>query len=129
MVVSASPREWLMRVAATAVLPNRSRSGSNLQRLAVQFVPTEAQCERTRWTWARRVHEAVSTSKTAASGPFRLGDLVVPFKAKSPKPSVVSQVLHGKTGVVDLDRLTHKQFTDGWLAPVELPPLGTSVGE
>jgi hypothetical protein len=70
----------------------------------------------------------VSTSKTPASGPFRLGDIVVPFKAKSPKPFVVSEVLHGKTGVLDLDRLNHKHIADGWLAPIVLPPLGTSVG-
>jgi hypothetical protein len=85
--------------------------------------PLEAARAERHLTWARRVHAAVSTSKTPASGPFRLGELVVPFKAKSPKPLVVSQVLHGKTGVLDLDRLTHKQFADGWLAPIELPPL------
>ncbi len=61
----------------------------------------------------------MSTSKTPAARPFRLGDIVVPFRAKCPKPFVVSQVLHGKTGVVDLDRLDHKHFADGWLAPIE----------
>jgi len=90
--------------------------------------PSEAAKAQRHLTWAKSVHEAVSTSKTPVSGPFRLGDIVVPFKAKSPKPFVVSQVLHGKTGVLDLDRLTHKQFADGWLVPIELPPLGTSVG-
>jgi hypothetical protein len=90
--------------------------------------PSEAARAERHLTWARRVHAAVLTSKTPASGPFKLGDIVVPFKAKSPKPFVVSQVLHGKTGVLDLDGLTHKQFADGWLAPIELPPLSTSVG-
>jgi hypothetical protein len=90
--------------------------------------PSEAARAERHLTWARRVHAAVSTSKTPASGPFRLGDIVVPFKAKSPKPFLVSQVLHGKTGVLDLDRLDHKHFVDGWLAPIELPPLETSVG-
>ena len=85
--------------------------------------PSEAARAERHLTWARRVHAAVSTSKTPASGPFRLGDIVVPFKAKFPKPFVVSQVLHGKTGVLDLDRLDHKHFADGWLAPIELPPL------
>ena len=90
--------------------------------------PSEAAKAERHLTWARRVHAAVSTSKTPTSVPFRLGDIVVSFKAKSPKPFVVSEVQHGKTGVLDLDRLTHKHFVDGWLAPVELPPLGTSVG-
>lgn len=89
--------------------------------------PSEAARAERHLAWARRVHGAVSTSKTPASGPFRLGDIVVPYKAKSPKPFVVSQVLHGKTGVVDLDRLDHKHFVDGWLAQIELPPLGTAV--
>jgi hypothetical protein len=90
--------------------------------------PAEAAKAERHLTWARRVHAAVSTSKTPTSVPFRLGDIVVSFKAKSPKPFVVSEVQHGKTGVLDLDRLTHKHFVDGWLAPIELPPLGTSVG-
>lgn len=68
------------------------------------------------------------TSKTPASAPFKLGDIVVAFKASAPRPFVASEVLHGKTGVLDLDQLDHKQFKDGWLAPIELPPLGTGVG-
>jgi hypothetical protein len=90
--------------------------------------PSEAARAERHLTWARRVHAAVSISNTPASGSFRLGDIVVPSTAKSPKPFVVAEVLHGKTGVMDLDRLDHKHFADGWLAPIELAPLGTSVG-
>jgi hypothetical protein len=42
--------------------------------------PSEAARAERHLTWARRVNAAVSTSKTPASGPFRLGDIVVPFK-------------------------------------------------
>ncbi|MFN7982520.1 MAG: hypothetical protein U0Q11_11730 [Vicinamibacterales bacterium] len=89
--------------------------------------PSEAARAERHLTWAKRISAAASTSKTPGSGSFRLGDIVVTFKANPPKPFVVSQVLHGKTGVLDLDRLDHRYFADGWLAPVELPPLEPSV--
>lgn len=80
--------------------------------------PSEAARAERHLSWATRVEAAALTSATPASGPFRLGDIVVSFKAKSPRPFVVSEVLPGKTGVVDLDRLDHKHFVDGWLAPL-----------
>jgi hypothetical protein len=121
----------VLGVACLLPVATECAQDSHAERLLVQTLavqPPEAARAERHPTWARRVNAAVSTSKTPASSSFRLGDIVVTFKAKSPKPFVVSQVLHGKTGVLDLDSLDHKQFVDGWLAPIQLPPLGTSVG-
>jgi hypothetical protein len=79
--------------------------------------PSEAATAERHMSWATRI-QAAATVAEPAPGSFKVGDIVVPFKARSPRPFVVSEVLHGKTGVVDLDQLGNKYFVDGWLAGV-----------
>lgn len=69
--------------------------------------------------WAAHIEASTSHVSSEASSAFSLGDVVVPFKMKEPRPMIVSEILHGKTGVVDLDHLDNKHFAHGYLSHVK----------
>jgi hypothetical protein len=67
--------------------------------------------------WARKLAKAARIERLD-SCPLALGDVVLPVKGGRAEPSVVLQVQHGKTGLVDLNNGELKYYAVGYLARI-----------
>jgi hypothetical protein len=67
--------------------------------------------------WARKLAKAAGMERLDSCS-IALGDVVLPVKGIRVKPSVVLEVQHGKTGLVDLNNGELKYYAVGYLARI-----------
>jgi len=68
--------------------------------------------------WAERIERAASGVRKAAES-FLPGNIAIPLKLASARPSVVVDVQHNKVGIIDLGTGEPKFFAAGFLAKIQ----------